>query len=103
MAKAKSLYFGHSSVGQPVEVAQSETNKWFYRTYGWSGWGNSWNKWRELQNEIVHPTKIVVHTEYYDSPEHVELSKEEQLNYIEWGFTTLQKVNSVPRVRLPND
>lgn len=41
------LFLGTDSYGRNFQVAVKD-NKWYYRHYGYNGWGNGWSKWESL-------------------------------------------------------
>jgi hypothetical protein len=94
----KSLQFfsGHDSFGRQVHVSQGENQSWYYRMYGFNGFGKGWSKWEMLKDFIpTFKTKIV---NVYDSSE----TEIEYGELLEWGFTSLHKIEDV-KVRLPNN
>jgi hypothetical protein len=93
--KAIQLFSGHDSFGRNVHVAQGEDGSWFFRTYGFNGYGSGWDKWTLLgEYEPTYKTKII---NVYDFSE-TEIESGELL---EWGFTCLHKIEENTRIRLP--
>lgn len=101
MAKATRLYFGYDSYGRSIEVAERVDGAWFWRDYGWNGYGNAWSKWQPHETPTF-PSKVKCSIECANSPEYIEIAKEDRENRIEWGFNTLKIVSGPHRLRLPN-
>ena len=103
MAKAQAVWSGTDTHGRYIEVAQNEAGKFFWREFGWNGYGNTWSKWAEYNKEkIVHPARIPCRAEYANAPEWIDIPEESRKNRIEWGFNTLSIQPGPYRVRLPN-
>lgn len=100
MAKLQTLFYGSDSLGRDVEVAQSINGLWFCRRKEWNGYANAYGKWSPT-NTPTHPKKVLNQVECYNSPEYIELSEEESLKRIEWGFTNLRKFEGKLNYRLP--
>lgn len=77
MAKAIKSFSGIDSYCRSIEVAVREDGQWFYRSYGFNGYGNSWSKWTKDR----------------------ELPRSE--DGVRWGFKTLRP-SSPKGIRLPN-
>jgi len=101
MAKANRLYSGHDSYGRTIEVAERIDGVWFWREYGWNGYGMGWAKWQALGEVPAHPAKVRNMCEYADAPEYVEIPEAERADRIEWGFNTFRIVPGPYRLRLP--
>ena len=102
MAKANKVYSGHDSYGRAIEVAERIDGVWFWRGYGWNGYGMTWGKWEALGEVPTFPTKVRNMCEYADAPEYVEIAEEDRANRIEWGFNVFRIVPGPYRLRLPN-
>ena len=94
MAKAQVVYGGSDSTGRGVEVAQRVDGVWFHREHSWNGYGMGWSKWMELKKTPWFPTQG---TNKYTG----EIYPIEHGSVMDWGFSTLNKYNSVPKYRLP--
>lgn len=101
MAKAVKLYEGHDSYGRTIQVAEREDGQWFWREWGWNGFGVSWSKWGSA-DKPSHPEKVRNMCEYADAEEYVEIPEDERVHRIEWGFNTLRLIAGPYKVRLPN-
>ena len=101
MAKAKGIYTGVDSYGRSVEVAQRVDGVFFFRQYGWNGFGNTWSKWQKVETEINHPAQVQCLSEYAGAPDYVEIAEEDRHLRIAWGFNILRLAGTTPRVRLP--
>lgn len=96
MAKAISLFSGMASNGAHIEVAERADGAYFWREYGWNGFGQGWSKWTELSTPIVFITEG---TNQYTG----ETYAIEKGSAIEWGFNTLAKCKAEKiTYRLPN-
>lgn len=102
MAKANRLYSGYDSYGRVIEVAERNDGVWFWREYGWNGYGNTWSKWEACGTLPHFPAKVRNMCEYANSPEYVEIPEEDRANRIEWGFNVFRIVSGPYRLRLPN-
>ena len=71
--KAQRFLYGSDTYGRSIERAQSTSGAWFWREYGFNGYGKGWSKWQE------------------ETPETPE----------EWGFNKLTECDEPPKVRLP--
>lgn len=93
MAKAIAAWFGTSSTGKSVEVAQREDGVFFGRSYGWNGYGKAWEKWYAIDATFeTHGTNAYSGERFeYDTPQ------------MFWGFSKMESFgDDVPRFRLPN-
>lgn len=103
MAKAISLYSGWDTYGRPVELAEREDGEWFWREYGWNGYGRGWSKWADYGKEPTFPAKLVNKTEAGSgTPEEIEIPEAERRNQVEWGWNLLRLLPGPYRVRLPD-
>jgi len=44
MVMNSNLFFGTDTYGRSIEVAFKDS-KWYYRSYGYNGYGKGWLKW----------------------------------------------------------
>lgn len=103
MAKAIAAYFGNDSYGRSIEVSKRVDGTWFYRSYGWNGYGKTWSKWTQWNPEgEIHPKRIRCAIECANAPEFIEIPEDEQENMIWWGWNTFTKFSETPKFRLPN-
>ena len=83
MAKASQVFGGNDSYGRYSEYAQREIDgKWFYREYGYNGYGMGMSKWRSY-HDIQHISKYI------------------KGDIMDYGFRPLRRGNH-SRLRLPN-
>lgn len=83
MAKAISSWVGYDSFGRRVQVAKSESKKFYCRAWKWNGYAMAWEKWQKME----------------DRPRHF-LNLDGQ---IEFGFSALDYIGgSELRLRLPS-
>lgn len=74
-----------------VEVAESETGKWFQRSYGYNGYGKSWGKWTPFI-----PAWSLTYTNAYTGE-----TSEREAPALQFGFSILAEYNTTPKYRLP--
>lgn len=73
------LFSGNDSSGRAIEYAVDIENKWyFYRYYGFNGYGKSWSAWMSSEPCIISPCG----------------------KYCDWGFTRLSLIPNA-KIRLP--
>jgi hypothetical protein len=102
MAKAISLYSGYDSVGRSIQLAEREDGKWFWREYGWNGYGQGWSKWASYGKEPEFPARIANKVEAGgDIPEWIEIPEDRRRNRVSWGWGTLGIIPGPHRLRLP--
>lgn len=88
--KAIALYCGSDSFGRNVQLAKSQTGKWFYRVKD-----GFWDRWMGLEGE---PTFITTRINEYTREEFSVPEGE----FISWGFKVLQFItNERLTFRLP--
>lgn len=102
MAKAQKVYMGHNTYGRTIQVAERQDGAWFWREYGWNGFGVGWSKWAPTEEPPAHPERVRVVAEYAGAEEYAEIPEAERVHRVEWGFTTLHLVPGPSRVRLPD-
>lgn len=102
MAKAAKVYQGCDSYGRTIQVAERGDGQWFWREWGWNGFGVAWSKWCKADRPI-HPTTVRNMAEYADAPEYVEVPECERLNRVEWGFNVLRALAGPYKLRLPDN
>lgn len=81
MAKADLTFSGIDSACRAIEAARRVDGQWYYRSYGYNGYGNSWSKWialEDMQKHILEDGRL------------------------EWGFKTLAPLD-LGNIRLPNN
>lgn len=94
MTKATQAFFGNDSTGRAITVAQSVTGEWFMREYSFNGYAMAWTKWAVMP---VAPTFKTKGFNQYSGEEYtIENGK-----VMEWGFSTLNKVEGKISYRLP--
>lgn len=95
MAKAILAYVGFNSVGASVRVAQSENGAWYYREYGFNGYGKGWSKWEKLD---WTPSFFTEFTNPHTGETYQAVDPTAKL---EWGFGRLDRLDE-QKWRLPN-
>lgn len=95
--KASKLFFGRTTFGHHIEVAEAINGIWYARQYGYNGYGKGWSKWSKL-DEPLKPEYTGVNQ--YSGE---KFTRDEPVYY--WGFNQLTQITD-PKditVRLPNE
>lgn len=51
MTMTSNVFHGTDTYGKNIQVAVRD-GKWYYRVYGFNGYGNGWLKWKHLSGEV---------------------------------------------------
>lgn len=90
--KAQRFFDVNDTYGKPIEVAQSISGKWFFREFGFNGFGKCWSRWEEYEGPSFE-----THGENRYTGEAFEYDKPVAF----WGFNKMHEYDEVPIVRLP--
>jgi len=47
----KTYYSGEDTYGKHIEVATNNGINYFYRVYGFNGYGMGWSKWQSMEHD----------------------------------------------------
>ena len=82
MVANANIFQGQDTYGANIQVAVSESGKFFYRVFRYNGYAKAWSKWESVGRDIA------VYTNSYGKPA------------IKWGWNEFIGYQN-PRIRLP--
>lgn len=85
----------------PIEVAERDDGRWFWRERHFNGYGVGWSKWKPLSKTPTHPTRLRHRVEAGGAPEYIDIPEDERHLRVDFGFSVLSLIPGPYRIRLP--